>query len=100
MYKNKSYINVVKMLMMNAMQMMRMLKLIDMHHSFELSTKLWRMSKVYMSLPWHVLAYTRFTKENTTSSSRIFIKILIHVGKFVHRLINVIDLYLYRHALL
>ena len=52
------------------------------------------------ALPWHVLAYTRFTKENTISSSRIFIKILIQVGKFIYRLIKVIDLYLYRHALL
>ncbi|KAL9993744.1 putative MIF4G-like, type 3, initiation factor eIF-4 gamma, MA3, MIF4G-like domain superfamily [Helianthus debilis subsp. tardiflorus] len=28
------------------------------------------------ALPWHVLAYTRLTEEDTTSSSRIFIKIL------------------------
>ncbi|KAG9442492.1 hypothetical protein H6P81_018346 [Aristolochia fimbriata] len=28
------------------------------------------------SLPWHVLAYIRLTEEDTTSSSRIFIKIL------------------------
>ncbi|KAF8008474.1 hypothetical protein BT93_K2215 [Corymbia citriodora subsp. variegata] len=28
------------------------------------------------ALPWHVLAYIRLTKEDTTSSSRIFIKIL------------------------
>ena len=52
------------------------------------------------ALPWHVLAYTRFTEEDTTSSPRIFIKILIQVGKFIYRLIKVIDLYLYRHALL
>ena len=52
------------------------------------------------ALPWHVLAYTRLTEEDTTSSSRIFIKILIQVGKFIYRLIKVIDLYLYRHALL
>ena len=36
---NNVMMNMVKMLMMNAMEMMRMLKLIDMHHSFELSTK-------------------------------------------------------------
>uniref|UniRef100_A0A7N0RJ08 MI domain-containing protein n=1 Tax=Kalanchoe fedtschenkoi TaxID=63787 RepID=A0A7N0RJ08_KALFE len=28
------------------------------------------------ALPWHVLAYVRLTEEDTTSSSRIFIKIL------------------------
>ncbi|OMO84284.1 MIF4G-like, type 3 [Corchorus olitorius] len=28
------------------------------------------------ALPWHVLGYTRLTEENTTSSSRIFVKIL------------------------
>ncbi|KAL7174082.1 hypothetical protein ACSBR2_033354 [Camellia fascicularis] len=28
------------------------------------------------ALPWHVLAYIRLTEEDTTSSSRIFIKIL------------------------
>lgn len=30
------------------------------------------------ALPWHVLAYIRLTEEDTTSSSRIFIKILFH----------------------
>ena len=50
--------------------------------------------------PWHVLAYIRLTEEDTTSSSRIFIKILFQVGKFIYRLIKVIDLYLYRQTLL
>ncbi|XWS65665.1 hypothetical protein CRYUN_Cryun05aG0133100 [Craigia yunnanensis] len=41
------------------------------------------------ALPWHVLAYIRLTEEDTTSSSRIFIKILFqelseHLG--IHRL--------------
>ncbi|MFS7960547.1 putative MIF4G-like, type 3, initiation factor eIF-4 gamma, MA3, MIF4G-like domain superfamily [Helianthus anomalus] len=41
------------------------------------------------ALPWHVLAYIRLTEEDTTSSSRIFIKFLFqelseHLG--VHRL--------------
>ena len=45
-----------------------------------------------VALPWHVLAYTRFTKVNTTSSSCIFIKNLIQVGKFIYRLNMVIDL--------
>jgi len=31
------------------------------------------------ALPWHVLAYIRLTEEDTTSSSRIFIKILFQV---------------------
>lgn len=35
------------------------------------------------ALPWHVLAYIRLTEEDTTSSSRIFIKILFQVGKFM-----------------
>ncbi|CDY22290.1 BnaC02g25940D [Brassica napus] len=30
----------------------------------------------FYALPWHVLAYIRLTEEDTTSSSRIFIKIL------------------------
>ena len=33
------------------------------------------------ALPWHVLAYIRLTEEDTTSSSRIFIKILFQVLK-------------------
>ncbi|KAK9274138.1 hypothetical protein L1049_018952 [Liquidambar formosana] len=33
------------------------------------------------ALPWHVLAYIRLTEEDTTSSSRIFIKILFQVTK-------------------
>ena len=33
------------------------------------------------ALPWHVLAYIRLTEEDTTSSSRIFIKILFQVSK-------------------
>ena len=33
------------------------------------------------ALPWHVLAYIRLTEEDTTSSSRIFIKILFRVSK-------------------
>ena len=53
--------NVLKMLMMNAMEMMGMLKLIDMHHSFELSTKFWRMNKVYMSLHKHHLVMYQIT---------------------------------------
>ncbi|XP_015070595.1 pre-mRNA-splicing factor CWC22 homolog [Solanum pennellii] len=41
------------------------------------------------ALPWHVLAYLRLTEEDTTSSSRIFIKILFqelsgHLG--IHKL--------------
>ena len=32
------------------------------------------------ALPWHVLAYIRLTEEDTTSSSRIFIKILFQVS--------------------
>lgn len=35
------------------------------------------------ALPWHVLAYIRLTEEDTTSSSRIFIKILFQVGEFM-----------------
>lgn len=31
------------------------------------------------ALPWHCLAYIRLTEEDTTSSSRIFIKILFQV---------------------
>lgn len=31
------------------------------------------------ALPWHVLSYIRLTEEDTTSSSRIFIKILFQV---------------------
>ncbi|MCL7024081.1 hypothetical protein MKW94_008587 [Papaver nudicaule] len=31
------------------------------------------------ALPWHVLAYIRLTEEDTTSSSRIFVKILFQV---------------------
>jgi len=31
------------------------------------------------ALPWHALAYIRLTEEDTTSSSRIFIKILFQV---------------------
>lgn len=34
------------------------------------------------ALPWHVLAYIRLTEEDTTSSSRIFIKILFQVLKY------------------
>ena len=33
------------------------------------------------ALPWHVLSYIRLTEEDTTSSSRIFIKILFQVPK-------------------
>lgn len=33
------------------------------------------------ALPWHVLAYIRLTEEDTTSSSRIFIKILFQVTR-------------------
>ncbi|KAJ0077581.1 hypothetical protein Patl1_36406 [Pistacia atlantica] len=33
------------------------------------------------ALPWHVLAYIRLTEEDTTSSSRIFIKILFQVSE-------------------
>lgn len=35
------------------------------------------------ALPWHVLAYIRLTEEDTTSSSRIFIKILFQVFFFL-----------------
>lgn len=31
------------------------------------------------ALPWHVLSYIRLTEDDTTSSSRIFIKILFQV---------------------
>lgn len=43
------------------------------------------------ALPWHVLAYIRLTEEDTTSSSRIFIKILFQVtkGKFCFCTISV-----------
>lgn len=34
------------------------------------------------ALPWHVLSYIRLTEEDTTSSSRIFIKILFQVHFF------------------
>ena len=54
--------NMVKMLMMNAMEMMGMLKLIDMHHSFELSTKFWRMNNGYMSLHKHHLVMYQITQ--------------------------------------
>lgn len=33
------------------------------------------------ALPWHVLAYIQLTEEDTTSSSRIFIKILFQVSE-------------------
>ena len=36
------------------------------------------------ALPWHVLAYIRLTEEDTTSSSRIFIKILFQVPFSLH----------------
>ena len=54
--------NMVKMLMMNAMEMMGMLKLINMHHSFELSTKFWKMNKGYMSLHKHYLVMYQITQ--------------------------------------
>ena len=53
--------NMVKMLTMNAMEMMGMLKLIDMHHSFELSTQFWRMNNGYMSLHKHHLVMYQIT---------------------------------------
>lgn len=40
------------------------------------------------ALPWHVLAYIRLTEEDTTSSSRIFIKILFQVCKKILRSIK------------
>lgn len=58
------------------------------------------------ALPWHVLAYIRLTEEDTTSSSRIFIKILFQVCSkyaefsshsylsFVHCIIILIHLFL------
>ena len=48
------------------------------------------------ALPWHVLAYIRLTEEDTTSSSRIFIKILFQVGKFMltNRDIPLISIYI------
>lgn len=36
------------------------------------------------ALPWHVLAYIRLTEEDTTSSSRIFIKILFQVLLYIN----------------
>lgn len=36
------------------------------------------------ALPWHVLAYIRLTEEDTTSSSRIFIKILFQVTRILN----------------
>ena len=54
--------NMVKISMMNAMEMMMgMLKLIDRHHSFELSTKFWRMNRVYMSSHKHHLVMYQIT---------------------------------------
>ena len=49
-------------LMMNVMEMMGMLKLMDMHHSFELLTKFWRMNKGYMSLHKHHLVMYQITQ--------------------------------------
>ena len=46
----KLMMNLTKMLMMNLMET-RMFKLMDMYHHFRFSTKFWRMSKRYMSLP-------------------------------------------------
>ena len=53
--------NMVKMLMMKAMEMMGVLKLIDRHHSIELSTKFWRMNKVYTSPHKHHLVMYQIT---------------------------------------
>ena len=47
----------MKMLMMNLMKT-RMFKLVDMYHHSRFSTKYWRMSKGYMSLPMqHLVMY-------------------------------------------
>lgn len=42
------------------------------------------------ALPWHVLSYIRLTEEDTTSSSRIFIKILFQVFSVLPNLIYTI----------
>ena len=53
----KLMMNLIKMLMMNLMET-RMFKLIDMYHPSRISTKFWRMSKGYMSLPiQHLVIY-------------------------------------------
>jgi hypothetical protein len=48
------------------------------------------------ALPWHVLAYIRLTEEDTTSSSRIFIKILFQVC-LQRSCLQVVAIYHYRY---
>lgn len=40
------------------------------------------------ALPWHVFSYIRLTEEDTTSSSRIFIKILFQVCLLCYATLN------------
>ena len=56
----KLMMNLMKMLMMNLMET-RMIKLMDMYHPSRFSTKFWRMSKRYMSLPLQHLVMYRIT---------------------------------------
>lgn len=51
------------------------------------------------ALPWHVLAYIRLTEEDTTSSSRIFIKILFQVSEYTFCSIYYLSILLYYYFL-
>ena len=57
----KLMMNMIKMLMMNLMETW-MFKLMDLYHHFRFSTKFWRMSKGYMSLPMQHLVMYRITQ--------------------------------------
>ena len=57
----KLMMNLMKMMMMNLMET-RMFKLMDMYHPSKFSTKFWRMSKGYMSLPMQHLVIYRITQ--------------------------------------